>query len=82
MKGFSLIEIVVALAVLSLLVAFLMPIFVSSNDMLKHAQDVAANTLYQYSFGSVQQQAIQTYTNIDIIRYQTVDFVFFDYVLK
>jgi len=53
MRGFSLLEVIIALAILALLTVAILPSLTSFNATIDTSMKTVANMLYKYSYSSI-----------------------------
>lgn len=82
MRGFSLLEVLVALTILALITAFVLPSLASFNATIDTSMKTVSNTLYNYSYSSVSEKILLDTTAVTIYEKSTHAFTFLDYKIK
>ena len=82
MRGFSLLEVLVALTILALITAFVLPSLASFNATIDTSMKTVANMLYKYSYSSVSEKILLDTTAVTIYEKSTHAFTFLDYKIK
>lgn len=80
--GFSLLEVIIALAILALMTVFILPSLTSFNATIDTTIKTVSNTLYNYSYSSVSEKILLDTTAVTIYEKSTHAFTFLDYRIK
>jgi len=77
--GFTLIEVVISLAILSMLTVAILPGLTSLNSTIGHTIDVVSTTLQTYSYKGTEQILMDTPT-LTIYEQTSTSIIFLDYI--
>jgi len=81
MRGFSLLEVIIALAILALLTVAILPSLTSFNATIDTSMKTVANMLYKYSYSITTKTLVDT-TAVTIYEKSSQTFTFLDYQIK
>lgn len=82
MRGFSLLEVIIALAILAMMTAFILPGLASFNATMDTTIKTVSNTLYNYSYSNITENTLLDTTALTIYEKSTHAFTFLDYKIK
>lgn len=82
MRGFSLLEVIIALAILAMMTAFILPSLASFNATMDTTIKTVSNTLYNYSYSNITENTLLDTTALTIYEKSTHAFTFLDYKIK
>jgi len=81
-RGFSLLEVIIALAILALLTVAILPNLTSFNATIDTSMKTVANMLYKYSYSSITTKTLVDTTAVTIYEKSSQTFTFLDYQIK
>jgi len=81
-RGFSLLEVIIALAILALLTVAILPSLTSFNATIDTTIKNVNNTLYNYSYSNISEKILLDTTALTIYEKSTHAFTFLDYKIK
>ena len=81
-RGFSLLEVIIALAILALITVFVLPSLASFNATIDTTIKTVSDILYNYSYSSVSENKLLDISTITIYEKSTHAFTFLDYKIK
>lgn len=82
MRGFSLLEVIIALAILAMMTAFILPSLASFNATMDTTIKTVSNTLYNYSYSNITENTLLDTSAVTIYEKSTHAFTFLDYRIK
>jgi len=82
MRGFSLLEVIIALAILALLTVAILPSLTSFNATIDTSMKTVANMLYKYSYSNITTKTLVDTTAVTIYEKPSQTFTFLDYQIK
>lgn len=82
MRGFSLLEVIIALAILALLTVAILPSLTSFNATLDTSMKTVANMLYKYSYSSITTKTLIDTAAATVYEKSSHTFTFLDYQIK
>ena len=82
MRGFSLLEVLVALTILALITAFVLPSLASFNATIDTSMKTVANMLYKYSYSSITTKTLIDTAAATVYEKSSHTFTFLDYQIK
>jgi len=82
MRGFSLLEVIIALAILALLTVAILPSLTSFNATIDTSMKTVANMLYKYSYSNITTKTLIDTTAVTIYEKSSQTFTFLDYQIK
>lgn len=82
MRGFSLLEVIIALAILAMMTAFILPSLASFNATMDTTIKTVSNTLYNYSYSNITENTLLDTSAVTIYEKSTHAFTFLDYKIK
>jgi len=82
MRGFSLLEVIIALAILALLTVAILPSLTSFNATIDTSMKTVANMLYKYSYSNITTKTLVDTTAATIYEKSSQTFTFLDYQIK
>jgi len=81
-RGFSLLEVIIALAILALLTVAILPSLTSFNATIDTSMKTVANMLYKYSYSSITTKTLVDTTAATVYEKSSQTFTFLDYQIK
>ena len=81
-RGFSLLEVLIALAILALLTVAILPSFTSFNATIGTSMKTVANMLYKYSYSSITTKTLIDTAAATVYEKFSHTFMFLDYQIK
>jgi len=82
MRGFSLLEVIIALAILALLTVAILPSLTSFNATIDTTLRTVSNMLYNYSYSNISGNMLLDTDAVTIYEESTHAFTFLDYQIK
>jgi len=80
--GFSLLEVIIALAILALMTVAIFPSLASFNATIDTTIKAVSNILYNYSYSDISENILLDTNAVTIYEKSTPDFTFLDYQMK
>jgi len=81
-RGFSLLEVIIALAILALLTVAILPSLTSFNATIETSMKTVTNILYKYSYSSITTKTLVDTAAVTIYEESSQTFTFLDYQIK
>ena len=82
MRGFSLLEVIIALAILALLTVAILPSLTSFNATIDTSMKTVANMLYKYSYSNITTKTLIDTAAATVYEKSSHTFTFLDYQIK
>jgi len=82
MRGFSLLEVIIALAILALLTVAILPSLTLFNATVDTSMKTVSNMLYKYSYSSITTKTLIDTAAATVYEKSSHTFMFLDYQIK